>query len=297
MAISKRTRDQLLVEARHRCTICSEKCFELHHIVEQAEGGDDSPDNLIVLCPNCHQHRYHRSAEFTRDQLRLYKTNLKEQNEVERRLLLNLEELRSEIGKVAVSDIETKLRAELSEAASQVGAERSPGVGQAVNETSQWLGERELLKGGARKAIEIEWDLERERARNRYPQISIVAVDEDGWQKASDFPAAYTLVLKLDKPPYSEWEQIFENEYRHAFYHMKRRTYVRGSSIVMIVADSDNLQGHVDFAKQLVERTNGVIERHLWTDLDRQVTAGKDAALRDFDTRKSLKQATRHLRI
>jgi hypothetical protein len=57
------------------------------------------------------------------------------------------------------------------------------------------------------------------------------------------------------------------------------------------------LQGHVDFAKELVGRTNGVIERHLWPDLDRQVEAGKTAALTEFDTIKSLKQATRNLRI
>jgi 5-methylcytosine-specific restriction endonuclease McrA len=71
MAIPKAVRDVLLVEARHRCTVCSEKCFEIHHIMEVSEGGTDEPDNLIVLCPNCHQHRYHRSGEFTRDQLRL----------------------------------------------------------------------------------------------------------------------------------------------------------------------------------------------------------------------------------
>ena len=73
MAILKAARDKLLVDARHRCTICAEKCFEIHHIIEQAEGGTDDIENLIVLCPNCHQHRYHRSGEFTRDQLRLYK--------------------------------------------------------------------------------------------------------------------------------------------------------------------------------------------------------------------------------
>lgn len=78
MSIPTKVRDNLLVEARHRCTICSEKCFELHHIIEQAEGGTDGPENLIVLCPNCHQQRYHRSGEFTRDQLRLYKLKLRE---------------------------------------------------------------------------------------------------------------------------------------------------------------------------------------------------------------------------
>src|SRR5688500_11592909 len=124
MAIPQKTRDALLVEARHRCTICSEKCFELHHIVEQAEGGSDDPDNLIVLCPNCHQHRYHRSGEFTRDQLRLYKKNLKESAEVERRLLQNLEEIRARIGTEPAAAIEASLRAEHVDATSQVTSDR-----------------------------------------------------------------------------------------------------------------------------------------------------------------------------
>jgi 5-methylcytosine-specific restriction endonuclease McrA len=26
-----------------------------HHVVPLSAGGDDSPDNIIVLCPNCHR--------------------------------------------------------------------------------------------------------------------------------------------------------------------------------------------------------------------------------------------------
>jgi hypothetical protein len=297
MAIVKAVRDLLLVEARHRCTICAEKCFELHHIIEQSEGGDDGAENLIVLCPNCHQHRYHRAKEFTRDQLRLYKQRLREQNEIEKRLLLNLEELCSRIGSESSENLEKELRAELAEAASQVSSDRSPTVASAVEATSRWLGEREALKGGARKAIEVEWEIERERAKAAHPKINITAVDEEGWKKANDFPAAYTLALRLDRRPYEPWSQIFENEFRTAFYHLKRRTYLSGDRIVMIVADSDNLQGHVDFAKELVKRTNDTTERQVWPLLDRKVNEGRQAALREFDAIKSLKTATRNLRI
>lgn len=97
MALNKKLRDALLVEARHRCTVCFEKCFEIHHIVEKSEGGTDDEDNLIVLCPNCHQHRYHRFGELTRDQLRLYKAKLKESNEIERDLRDELEYVRGEM--------------------------------------------------------------------------------------------------------------------------------------------------------------------------------------------------------
>lgn len=297
MAIAKSIRDQLLVDARHRCTICAEKCFELHHIVEQAEGGGDEAQNLIVLCPNCHQHRYHRAKEFTRDQLRLYKQQLREQNEIEKRLLLNLDELRARIGVDSTEVLERELRAELSEAASQISQDRSPAVAAAVEQTSRWLGEREALKGGARKAIEIEWELERERAKAAHPKINIVSVDEEAWQKANDFPSAYTLVLKLDRRPYEPWSQIFDNEYHTSWYNMKRRTYLSGDRVVMVVADSDNLQNHVDFAKELVKRTNDTTERQVWPLLDRKVNEGQQTALRQFDAIKSLKAATRNLRI
>jgi len=100
MTISKAVRDLLLVQARHRCTICLETCFEVHHIVEQAEGGGDEPANLIVLCPNCHQHRVHRSKEITREQLREYKRRLGDGAEMEKRLLLNLAEIHSRVADV-----------------------------------------------------------------------------------------------------------------------------------------------------------------------------------------------------
>jgi hypothetical protein len=94
--IPKKIRDALLVEARHKCTICFERCFEIHHIIKKSEGGTDDDDNLIVLCPNCHQHRYHRCGEFTPDQLRLYKAKLKEANEIEQELREELEYFKAE---------------------------------------------------------------------------------------------------------------------------------------------------------------------------------------------------------
>src|SRR5688572_6010744 len=124
MAIPKKVRDELLVEARHRCTICSEPCFEIHHIIEQSEGGSDDQGNLIVLCPNCHQHRLHRSQEFTRDQILIYKAKLKEANEIDRRLLQNLEAIRIRIGTDTIAEVELALRTELSEAVLQVSPTR-----------------------------------------------------------------------------------------------------------------------------------------------------------------------------
>ncbi len=297
MGIPKTVRDAVLVEARHRCTICAEKCFEIHHIVEQAEGGGHEPENLIVLCPNCHQQRYHRNGEFTRDQLRLYKARLREGNEVERRLLLNLDEIRSRIGTVPLDQSESELKAELNEAAAQVSAMRSESLETAVADTSRWLAERDLLKGGARRAIEVHWEVQRQQARAAYAPISIVGVDQDGWAKAEDFPAAYYFVLALSDVPHYQWVEIFDNEFRQSFHNMKRRTRVDGKRLVMVVADSDNLQGHVDFAKRLVDQTNRYVADFLLPRIDAKIEQAKRAELKEFDTIKSLKQATKGLRI
>ncbi len=59
--------------------------------------------------------------------------------------------------------------------------------------------------------------------------------------------------------------------YRMAFYNMKRRT-LAGDRITMIVAESDNLQNHVNFAKELVERTNRTFENQVFPEIDRRIT-------------------------
>ena len=48
--------------------VCEECGIELtraimtpHHIVPVSAGGDDSPENLIVLCANCHAERHNKS--------------------------------------------------------------------------------------------------------------------------------------------------------------------------------------------------------------------------------------------
>lgn len=297
MAISKATRDRLLVEASHRCTICAEKCFEIHHIIEQADGGSDDYDNLIVLCPNCHQHRYHRSGEFTRDQILLYKGKLQEHNEIERRLLLNLEEIRESLATESPDDVEARLKEELQSAARLVSPDRPERIREAVEDTSRWLAERELIQGGARRAIEVEWDVQRQREKARFSDVEIKEVDESAWRKAPDFPAAYVLEFVLNQWPNADWIQVFMQNYQQSFYNMKRETSVRGDRIVMIVADSDNLQWHADFAKRMVLQTNQFITLHVFKEIDREIDRRKRHALEQFEAVESLKARTRSIKL
>ena len=55
--ISRPTERLVLLEAGYRCAnpVCRAIItLELHHIVWVKEGGDNSPENLLALCRNCH---------------------------------------------------------------------------------------------------------------------------------------------------------------------------------------------------------------------------------------------------
>ncbi len=297
MAITKAVRDKLLVEARHRCTICAEKCFEIHHIIEQSDGGTDVEENLIVLCPNCHQHRYHRNREFTPDQIRLYKTGLKEKNEIERRLLMNLEEVKQLIGQTPAEELNSRLQEELSAAASLVDPQHSPRVHETVVEMAKELANRRELPGGARQAIELQFEIERQRLKAQHPRITLVGVGDSAWRKSNAFPAAYEFGLVLDQAPNGDWVEVFDHHFWADWYNMKRKTWIDEDRIRMIVADSDDLQRHVDFAKRLVEETNQLIATQGFEEIDRRINAAKAQALREYDTIQALRAKTKDLKI
>lgn len=65
-------RDWVLKEARGICELCEQKApfvgiddtpyLEVHHVRTLAEGGPDTPENTVALCPNCHR-ELHYSLE------------------------------------------------------------------------------------------------------------------------------------------------------------------------------------------------------------------------------------------
>jgi 5-methylcytosine-specific restriction endonuclease McrA len=57
MGFSKETAERALIASRRSCCICHKFCgskIELHHISQKADGGDDSFENCIPLCFDCH---------------------------------------------------------------------------------------------------------------------------------------------------------------------------------------------------------------------------------------------------
>jgi len=55
--VPEHTRTLILLEAGYKCAnpVCRHiLTIELHHIVWVKDGGTNDPENLLVLCPNCH---------------------------------------------------------------------------------------------------------------------------------------------------------------------------------------------------------------------------------------------------
>lgn len=61
---------QKLSEAKGKCQHCNKSApfkrattgtpyLEVHHLVRLADGGDDTVENTIALCPNCHRERHY----------------------------------------------------------------------------------------------------------------------------------------------------------------------------------------------------------------------------------------------
>jgi hypothetical protein len=75
-AIPRELERQVLLEAGHRCAIptCRHKTTEIAHIVPWNKVKEHTFENLIALCPNCHD-QYDRN-EIDRKSMLQYKTNL-----------------------------------------------------------------------------------------------------------------------------------------------------------------------------------------------------------------------------
>jgi hypothetical protein len=57
MPFPPKIKEQALLACKRTCCLCENQMHHLvecHHIVQEADGGDNSFDNCIPLCPNCH---------------------------------------------------------------------------------------------------------------------------------------------------------------------------------------------------------------------------------------------------
>ena len=54
MAFSEKIKNKVKEKADFKCCRCKHISFEVHHIIPQCLGGEDSLSNAAPLCPNCH---------------------------------------------------------------------------------------------------------------------------------------------------------------------------------------------------------------------------------------------------
>lgn len=57
MSFPNSVRNKVLLKCKRHCCLCGQYAginMELHHIKQKSDGGDDSEDNCIPLCFNCH---------------------------------------------------------------------------------------------------------------------------------------------------------------------------------------------------------------------------------------------------
>ncbi len=73
--IPKDIRNQVLVDAMHRCCLCPEHhdVVDLHHVVLISEGGPNTEENLMAVCPTCHAKIHRIRNRYPVEQLRMYK--------------------------------------------------------------------------------------------------------------------------------------------------------------------------------------------------------------------------------
>lgn len=71
MDFSKRTISKILYRSNKGCAICgwNKAICDVHHIIPRKNGGDNSNDNLIVLCPNCHREIHSGMSNYTIEDL------------------------------------------------------------------------------------------------------------------------------------------------------------------------------------------------------------------------------------
>ncbi|NJN18189.1 MAG: HNH endonuclease [Oscillochloris sp.] len=66
-AEESRALKKLLLEQRgSKCEICGYSRIEIlvvHHIIRRSDGGGNEPENLQLVCPNCHAEIHHRDVK------------------------------------------------------------------------------------------------------------------------------------------------------------------------------------------------------------------------------------------
>jgi hypothetical protein len=94
------------VKARHffECAWCSTPLNDRHHIEHYAKGGEDTEENLILLCPNCHREVHSEFSNILNEDLYNRKSTHLRGDRFSGSVLFNLNENKIRVGNSIVED-------------------------------------------------------------------------------------------------------------------------------------------------------------------------------------------------
>lgn len=82
MTFSPEIKEKVLVDCGRCCVLCHKFCgikIELHHAIQESEGGEDSYENCIPLCFDCHgdmrsyDHKHPKGTKYTPSELKRHR--------------------------------------------------------------------------------------------------------------------------------------------------------------------------------------------------------------------------------
>jgi len=84
MGFSPKIKEEVLAACGRHCCLCHKFCgikIEIHHIIQKADGGEDSFENAIPLCFDCHadmrsyDHNHPKGTKYTATELTRHRNN------------------------------------------------------------------------------------------------------------------------------------------------------------------------------------------------------------------------------
>jgi hypothetical protein len=84
MGFPPKVKEDALVACNRHCCLCHKYCglkIELHHIQQKSEGGEDTLENCIPLCFDCHgdmrsyDHKHPKGTKYTPSELKRHRDN------------------------------------------------------------------------------------------------------------------------------------------------------------------------------------------------------------------------------
>jgi len=110
-----------------------------------------------------------------------------------------------------------------------------------------------------------------------YVDANTITINRDGY-----FRSAYVIDLPLDSVPDHAWQDILDREWRASLRLWDRKLFVVGDKL-RLVTTLDDIEGKLDWIKQVIDRTNEGIDEY-----NKEINARK--AQKEEETHKQIRE-------